>query len=469
TAYTGATALRAGSALTINGSRSPLSERVLTSVQRADGIDEVAPVYSQPVEVGATAASLLAVAPAALTALGTTAGGRFDTSSAADLIALPPGGPIIPGGTRDITVSATTDSDRPADLSMVIADGFGVQHEVEAAGTYRFALPEGHGDWKVLAFIVRLSEEGPTAFAVTSVVADGVAVDIDGGWVAQGFDPLRAAVTTSPTGAGFSEAQGLTSVRLSPRFGGFTDAVRPPVLISRELADTARLRIGDTVPLALDVRSDPFACVVVGIVPAIPGAASEAAVLLDASLIQAIRARFYDPTPTPQVAWIGTNSTASSLPTLRDVVPAGAAVSALAVDPNRGILGAAVAAMWVGAAGAGVLCFIAVLVSMSVQVRARRNEGLILRALGVTDREVATDRSAEVVIVAIAGLLSGLGAGLIVAKLTISPLARAAVPGSYAAIETVTGFHPFGLFIGLAILLVGLAMSTLLYIRRVIR
>jgi len=92
-----------------------------------------------------------------------------------------------------------------------------------------------------------------------------------------------------------------------------------------------------------------------------------------------------------------------------------------------------------------------------------------LRALGVTDREVAADRSAEVVIVATTGVLSGLGAGLIVAQLTISPLARAAVPGSYAAIETVTGFHSFGLAIGLSLFVVGLAISTLSYIQRVIR
>jgi len=468
-AYSSAAALRAGSALTIDGSRTPLTERVLTSVQRADGVDEVAPVYSQPVEVGATAASMFAVAPAALASLGTTAGGLFDTTSAADLIALPPAGPKIPGGARDLAVSATSDSAGPSRLTLVIADDFGVQHEVESAGPYRFALPEGHGDWRILAVIVHLSEEGPTAFAVTSVVADGVVVDIDGGWVAQGFDPLQAAVTTSPTEAGFSDARGLTSVRLSPLFGRSTDAVRPPVLISRELARTARLRVGDTVPLALDVRSDSFACVVAGIVSAIPGAESEPAVLVDVSLIQAIRARFYDQTPTPQAAWIGANGAAASPSTLRDVVPAGIAVKALAADPDRGVLGAASAAMWLGAAGAGVLCFIAVFASISVQIRARRNERLIVRALGVTDREVAADRSAEVVIVATTGVLSGLGAGLIVAQLTISPLARAAVPGSYAAIETVTGFHSLGLAIGLSLFVVGLAISTLSYIQRVIR
>ena len=469
TAYTSATALRAGSALTIEGSRLPLTEPVLTSVQRADGVDEVAPVYSQPIEVGATAASMLAVAPAALVTLGTTAGGRFDATSAADLITVPPAGPKIPGGARDVAVTATTDSASPTGLTLVVADDFGVQHEVESAPPYRFALPEGHGDWKILAFVVHLSEEGPTAFAVTSVVADDATVDIDGGWVAQGFDPLRATVTASPTGAGFSDSLGLTSVRLSPRFGNLTDAVRPPVLISRELADTARLRIGDTFPVALDVRADPFACVVAGIVPAIPGAESESAVLVDVSLIQAIRARLYDQTPTPQIAWIGASDPAASLSMLRDVVPAGVAVSALAADPNRGVLGAATAAMWLGAAGAGVLCFIAVFASISVQVRARRDERVILRALGVTDREVAADRSAEIVIVATTGVLSGLGAGLIVAQLTISPLARAAVPGSYSAIETVTSFHPLGLFVGLSIFVVGLAVSTLSYVRRVIR
>ena len=463
--YTTASALRAGSALVIEDSRSPLTEQVLASVTDVAGVQSVAPVYSEQVNVGATPASMLAIAPAALRALGTTADGIFDTAAAADAIALAPFVPIIPGGTREVSVAATGDT---TELALVIADELGVQHQITAAGSYRFALPAGEGDWTVLAFIVRVAEKGPSAFAVTSAVADGVAVDIGGVWAAQGFDPIRAPVSADTTGAGFSEALGLDSVRLSPLSDGIVDEIRPPVLISRELADTARLRAGDLVPVTLDARLDPIACIVAGIVPVVPGAETEPAVLLDSSLVQAIRARFYESTPTPQVAWIGGTDPAASLEEIREIVPAGVLVSASAIDTNRGILAAAASAMWLGAAGTGVLCFIAVIASAGVQVRTRRDERFILRALGVSDREVASGRSVEVVIVASAGILAGLGAGLIVTGLTIAPLARAAVPGSYSAIDTVIGVHPLGLLIGLLGLVVGLGFSLLHYARRVI-
>jgi ABC-type lipoprotein release transport system permease subunit len=467
-AYATATALRAGSALTIEDARAPLTDQVLTSVQDVRGVQAVAPVYSEQVTVGATPASMLAIAPAALRELGTTAGGLFNTSAAADRISLTPTGPTIPGDARDITVSATSDGAAPAGLSVLIADEFGVQHELEAADSFRFTLPAGHGDWTVLAFIVHLSRGGPSAFAVTSVVADGVAVDIGGGWAAQGFDPLRAPVSADATGVGFSEARALSSVRLSPLSDGLIDALSPSVLISSELADTARLRVGDTVPITLDARLGPINCVVAEIVAAIPGAKSEPAVLLDGSLVQAIRARFYEETPTPQGAWISATSPATSLAKIREIVPAGVLVSAVAVDENRGILGAAAGAMWLGASGAGVLCVIAVFASADVQVRTRRDETFILRALGVSDREIVAGRTVELVIVATTGILTGIGAGLIVAGLTIAPLARAAVPGSYSAIATVTDFHLLGLTIGLSALFVGLGISLAHYARRVI-
>jgi hypothetical protein len=241
------------------------------------------------------------------------------------------------------------------------------------------------------------------------------------------------------------------------------------VLISRELSTTARVRVGDTVPVAMDERSEPFAVVVAGIVPAIPGAASEAAVLIDGSLVAAVRARFYETTPTPQVAWIGSADPAVDLGGVRRAVPAGVLVSALAVDANREMVAAVAHALWLGAAGAGLLSFIAVGASAAVQVRARRGETLIVRALGVSDRDIATGRRAELAIVLGVGLLIGLASGLIVSVLTVPLLARAAVPGSYAAIATPLGIHPVGLVTGLVVLAAGFSVALFLYGRSLIR
>jgi hypothetical protein len=448
---------------------SPLTQDVFDGVAVADGVRAVAAVYSEPVEVGATPASMVALTPAALSLLGTTGGGLFDPSKAADQIALPQTGPVIPAGAREVTVTLASDVPVPVGLTLVIADKLGVQREITATGSYRFALPAGRGDWNLLAFIVQLPVDGPTAVMVTDVAADGSAVDLSGGWAVAGFDPLRAPVTPDPTGAGFIDAYELESVRLTPLFGNQTDDIHPSVLISRELANTARIRVGDTVPVAFDERSESFACVVAGIIPAVPGAETELAVLVDGSLVEAVRSRFYDKTPTPQVAWIGGSNPVTELGNVRDAVPAGVLVSALAVDSNRGILSAAAQALWLGAAGAALLCFIAVTASGAVQVRTRRGEAGVLRALGVSDREIAYGRRAELGIVLALGILVGLGSGFVVTVLTIAPLARAAVPGSYDAIATLVGFQPLGLLLGLVVLVVGFSFGLVYYGRRVTR
>jgi hypothetical protein len=468
-AYSTATALRAGSNLTIEDLHSPLTEDVLQQVVDTEGVDAVAPVYSEPVSVGATRASMVAITPRALTLLATDATGLFDPADAATQIALPPTGPTIPHGARELMVTVESDTAEPVELTLVIADELGMQREVEATGSYRFELPGGTGDWNVLALIVHLADERPTALTVTTMVADGTDVDLAGGWTAAGFDPLQAFVTPDPTGAGFIDAFGLDSVRLTPLFGNFTDVVQPPVLVSQELAATARIRVGDTVPVTFDARSAAFGCVVAGIVPAIPGAESEPAVLIDASLVEAVRARFYETTPTPNVAWIEATDPTIALDNLGEVVPAGVVVSSGAVDANRGILAAAARALWLGAVGASLLCFIAVTASVLTQERTRRDETFILRALGVSDREIAAGRQLELALVVAVGLLVGLGAGLVVAVLTIGPLARAAVPGSYNAIATSLSVQPFGLAAGLLALVIGFAIGLVLYGRRVSR
>ena len=466
-AYTTATALRAGSAVTMSDAHAPLSEEVISDVTDVDGVRAVAPVYSEPVTVGATPASMVAVTPAALAELAIDADGVFNRATAAEQIALPNTGPVISHGVREVTVTAATDSPVPVDLRLVIADDLGVQREVSATGSYRFELPTGRGDWNVLAFVVNLPVDGATAFAVTSVLADGIDVDLDGGWTAEAYDPLRAYVTPDLSGAGFSEAFGVTLVRLTPLFGNSTDVVTPPVLVSRELADIARLRVGDTVPVAFDARAGSFPCTVAGIVPAVPGAATEPAVLIDGSLVEAVRARFYVTTPTPQVAWISTATAEATLAKVREVVPAGVIVSALAVDTNHELLGAAARALWLGAAGAALLSFIAVAASAAIQLSTRRGETFILRALGVSNREIAAGRRAEIAGVIALGILMGLAAGLVVTVLTVTPIARAAVPGSYEAIATVVAFQPFGLVAGLVVLVVGFGVGLIVYARRV--
>lgn len=463
--YTTAAALHAGSEVTATGTRTPLDEPVVSAIASAAGVTEVASVYSEQVVVGATSASMIAATPTALTELATEAGGVFDAPAAAKLIATPLSRPSLPAGTREVSVTVDANTDAPADVTLIVADELGVQHELALGDGYRAELPEGRGEWKVLGFVVRLGAGAPTSLSVTGLAADGSDIPLGDAWTVNGFSPLTAEAAPAPTGAGFRDADGLTSVRIGPNLEG----VRPPVVVSAALAELAALRVGDVVPIALDARLPPFPCLVVAIAPAIPGAQSEAAVLLDGGVVAAARARLYNVTPTPQVAWVGTADATSTFAALREAVPAGVVVRSLAVDGDHRILAAAAQALWIGAGGAGILAVFALIAVAGTQVRSRRGETSVLRALGVSDREIARGRRAEIGIVLALGAVVGIVAGAVVTVLTIPALARASVPGAYESLATSVGIQPLGLLAGLAALGAAFALILAVYGRQVSR
>lgn len=468
TAYTTTSALRAGSVLTVAEGRADLTDDVLVDIAGTPGVTRLASVYAEHVVVGESPAGLVAATPAAISALATTAGGVFDPRSAAEAVTTSLGGPVIPGGSREVAVTTTSNSDVPVTLTLVIADELAVQHEVPLSDG-RGVLPAGEGDWRVLALVVDLPPDGPGSFSLDSLTADGADIALGDGWSETGFEPTPAEVTPAPTGAGFRSAEGLTRVRISPLLGDATDDVRPPILVSNALAEAAGIRVGDIVPVALDARLPAFPCLVAGIIPAVPGADTESAVLLDARVVQALRAKLYLDTPTASTAWVGADDATAALGALRETVPSGITVASLTVDADRAILSSAATALWIGAAGTGVLAVVALVAVAGSQARSRRGEVLVLRALGVSDRELASSRRLELGTVLAAGVVVGVLAGLVVTVLTIPALARAAVPGSYGALATTVGVQPVGLGIGLAALCGALGILLAVYGRRAVR
>ncbi|QNE45493.1 FtsX-like permease family protein [Glaciihabitans sp. INWT7] len=468
-AYATTAALRAGSDLVMIASQSPLSESVLSTVRGLPGVTAVAAIDSEQIEAGGNPASMIAATPVAIATLASSAGGEFDARAAARAIAVPFTGPVLPHGVADVAVSLTSDSTAPIELGLVVADDLGVQREIRATGDHRFELPLGHGSWKVLAFVVHRSLDGPSELAITSLTADGLDIPLGGGWSATGFTPLAAALPGPPAGAGFSGAARESTVRVTPPFGDLSGRVVPPILISSALAHAARIAVGDTVKLSVDALLPAFDSVVAGIVSAIPGAESDSAVLIDDSLVEAARARLYQETPTPAAAWLGSSNPAKASAVVREAVPGGITVGALVASEDRRVLGSAVTALWFGAVGAGILALIALVTVAGAQLSTRAREVFVLRALGISDRQLVSTRRIELGIVAAAGLAVGVGAGIVVAALTLGPLARAAIPASYAALPTEVGIQPLGLAIGLAALALSLGLVIVDYARRVSR
>jgi predicted lysophospholipase L1 biosynthesis ABC-type transport system permease subunit len=125
---------------------------------------------------------------------------------------------------------------------------------------------------------------------------------------------------------------------------------------------------------------------------------------------------------------------------LREALPAGVRVQSLSIDPSRGILQSGSIALWIGAAGAAMLALAAVAAVISAQLRSRRQEGFVLRALGLGTRAISAIRRWELVTALAAGLVIGMLAGVIVTLITVPSLASAAVPNPYASLPTTTAF-----------------------------
>jgi ABC-type antimicrobial peptide transport system permease subunit len=135
-------------------------------------------------------------------------------------------------------------------------------------------------------------------------------------------------------------------------------------------------------------------------------------------------------------------------------------VDAIAIAPGRAVLETAVIALWLGAAGAGLLAVLAIGAVVGAQLRARRSEVVILRAIGLDSTSLGALRRRELAIVLGFGLLVGLVAGSTVLIFAVGALARAAVPDAYTALPTLVRMDWIALGAGL-LLIVGVLLAVI--------
>ena len=132
--------------------------------------------------------------------------------------------------------------------------------------------------------------------------------------------------------------------------------------------------------------------------------------------------------------------TRSRRPTsLRHLLPANARIDTAADAAGRTVLATAALAWWLGAAGCGLLALLTLVTVGRGQLRSRRGDVAILRALGLTVREQQVLRGRELAWTTVFGLAAGMVAGVAVAVLVVPQLARAAVPEPYPTIATGLG------------------------------
>ncbi|MEO8262806.1 MAG: FtsX-like permease family protein, partial [Pseudolysinimonas sp.] len=478
-------ALRAGADVHVTSRLDGIGANAVADVQSTPGVSLTAPIEVQPLSVGGESGSIVAASPDAVARLATTASGSFDPESAGEAIAVTVPAPELPAdATRvDLGVHLEGYATAPA-ISLWVVDDLGVLAElpleIEDGSdptsdviTYGADLTPPAGSpsssRRVLSVEVAIPDSAITGDSfgqftmrtldVTTTGTTQAEVSLDQYWIPDSAELQFSPPNGDGTGLGFVVYSDTLRVRLTPSFDTtFNDRVAPPVLISQQLADVFDVGVGDELTYAVQDGLDRITAKIVGVVPAIPGAPADIAVLMDLTVIQHYQLRVTQEPARARDVWISAADPQAVAQSIRPAFPANAQI-VTALDPaGRQVLGSATLALWAGSAVCGVLALIGVAVAARAQLRSRRGEVAVLRAIGLGSGDQAAIRVRELATVLCAGLVAGLLAGAVVSLLTVPQLARAAIPDPYPAVGTAIAIDIAGLAIGLGALVVALAI-----------
>lgn len=475
-------ALRAGTDVHITSRIDGIGPTALADVATAPGVRLAAPVEVQPLSVGGESGSIVAASPEAVATLATTASGVFDPAAAARDIRVATHAPELPrDATRlelDVTLSAFA---TPPAITVWIADGLGVLRETPLERTspdgaeitaYAGDVPATPAPLddppRLLGVDVEIPGDaisGDTFGRLTMQTLTAVSpsartdVPLDQNWIPDSTDLIFSPPNADGSGTGFVVYSDTAEVRMTPSLDGtFNDRIAPPVVVSQQLADVFDIGVGDTVTFALQDGVDRLDAEIVSVVPAIPGAPTNIALLIDLGVIQHFQLRTTEEPARARDVWVRTDEPEAVAHEVRALFPANAQIDTAVDAAGRQVLGSATTALWAGAAGCGILALIGVAVAARAQLRSRRGEVAVLRAIGLGPGGQAGIRARELGVVIGTGLLAGLAAGAIVALLTVPQLARAAIPAPYPVIGTRIGIDLIGLGVALGGLIVALAV-----------
>jgi hypothetical protein len=488
--FTQTSELRAGAPLHVTTAPPGFSSTLIDDASALPGVTAAAPLHVETLTLGNETGSVLAVAPAVLAQVATTASGSFDRKALAEAIAMDIPGPQIPIGTTGVRLTATLQgfAETPA-ITLRVADAQGVLRVLDLdriatesdmtvyEGDVPDELIDAPGPWRIMALDVKASGDAVTGedFATFEMRelealtgAASTVLERDPYWIAE--SPLLAfrPPNSNFNGQGFGVAADTTWVRMTPSFDdNVSDIVDPPIVVSQRLADLFDVTVGGRVSFSLeDIYVNGR---VAAIVPAIPGAELETSVLLDLGVVEHGQLRLSEQPRLPRDLWIDTADPAGVAAALRPDFPANARFVTADDPAGRAVLGSAAIALWVGAAGCGLLAAVAVGAVVGAQLRSRRLDIVVLRALGLDARMQSSIRRRELLIVLAYGAILGIIAGAAVTALTVPQLAREAVPNPYSTVPTPLGADTIGLVAGLGALGFVLAVIVAVYSIRVSR
>jgi len=485
-AFDAAGRLRTGADVHVSMDAPGIPARVVDDLASAPGVENVAPAIVQKLQFGSGSGTLVAVAPATLVRSAAVSSDALDSAAIADALKIAPVGPEVPPGSRELRLTTSTEGFAvPPSLEAILRDGYGIMravafehlasspdpnHPSRVASTYAAPLPPVLArldvEVRVVAFDARIPREAVAGSAAGTfrlvslgAVARGAPVDLPltGVWAADSPVPAADPPSSHDDGLGFRVASATERARLTATLdGGFSDRVQPPIVVSRALAETYGVSVGDILSFSVDGATGQLDARIAAIVPAVPTSPRAIAALVDLTIVQHYGLRAADRRNAPADLWIGSDDPAATIASLRGMLPANSRISAAQDPAGRAILGAASVALWLAAGGCAVLAVAGVAASGRSLRRERRGGIAILRALGLSPRDQASIRARELGSVVGYGALAGLVAGAAVVALTVAPIARAAVPGIVERLPTVPSLSPAPLVLALGALALAL-------------
>ncbi|GAA2066921.1 hypothetical protein [Microbacterium hatanonis] len=429
--YDAVAAARWGTEVRMDAGSGDLDAEVLAAAGSLEEVSRVAPIRTTGQSLAAQSVSVLAVTAPAVAELAEAP--AEERRRWAEVIApeVLPGWAVAAGAAVELSLSGSGATPGTT-VSVVFGNADGVVVRVGGTddvggGTVTLAAPPGATEWRLVAIDVASTppadERGAPTVAV-EVNANGERLDPAGWLVASPFSEPYPLDTGRDSGLEAAILDGAPFVR----FLAGTDADPLPVVVTTAFLDATGLSLGERFSLTL-WGLDTTAVEVAAVTPAIPGADSAVAVMIDAWAPILGALAWNDDTPSPSVAWVGSaGAPASTAAALRSIVPEGVRVDGTAVDPARDILAAAPLAMWWGAGAAALLALLGTAAVSLAGRDADAAEADALRLIGLGPRLRRAARGAERVAVVAVGLVVGMLAGVVVLALLVPSLARGAAP-----------------------------------------
>ncbi|MGH1549488.1 FtsX-like permease family protein [Leifsonia poae] len=421
------------------------------------------PAIVEDATVGDTDAALVVADAALLPALAPVGAYLFDGRAAASALHAANGipGADLSSGPRTLRVKADATAGfgaaRATAVTAWLATDAGevvpVTASVAADGTASLAVPPGSADRlvgldvavvSVGAVDVKVAVSGlPRASSAWTLAPDAFAAST----------PFRAAGAAAASAAALDAP---ASVRFVP------DGL-PPLrfAVTMALAADDDLAVGRRI----EVRSPAgdLTGTVARIVAAVPGTASERAVLADYAAVSAQLLRTTPSVTRASSVWASGGDTSATATALSRAAGAEAVVTTADGGFVSRFLGGAVLSTWLGAAGCAVLALAAVAAAVSSALRRRRGEVVVLRAVGLSGRQQAWTRRLEVIGVTVAAGVFGLVGGVAVVLLVGNTLARLSVVTAPSTLSVQGRVDPLGLGLGLLALTAALAAAVWAY------